>query len=394
MNSGMKTSSFCASISIDSMYFIEYNSFTETVKGQNTMKQNLVEKQYEQLAKEKFCKIMSDIPFVSDIEIMPIGSQRGFGDFHAVVHFTDQEESIRFCIEVKSNGEKRFVNMFMLLAGQYTDEACYVFMAPYISEESAKALKKGKYSYMDLSGNCYILTKRIFLYVSGQANKFIVKKEKKNYLSKSSGAASAIIRTMLNAPQKKWKVITLAEDSGKAIGTVSNVKSFLRDRDWIQDERTEFRLQNIRELLYAWAKDYHKKDARSYEFYSFEAIPELEQLITEWNVSHDNGAVLGGFSAAARYAPTVRYKKIDVYVEPQFFDEFVKDMNLQPVSSGGNVLIIIPHDETPCMYAKMINGSYVTSPVQTVIDLLGNVGRGEEAADAIITKEYQEDRDD
>ena len=353
-----------------------------------------MEAQYEQLAKEQFCKIMNVIPFISDIEIVPVGLQSGFGNFRAIVHFTDQEEPLHFCIEVKSNGEKRFVNMFMLRAGQHNDDACYVFMAPYISDESAKAIKEGKYSYMDLSGNCYILTRRIFLHVSGQANKYIVKREKKNYLSKSSGAASAIIRTMLNVPEKQWQVITLAQESGKAIGTVSNVKSFLRDRDWIKEEKTEFKLQNIKELLYAWAKDYHKKDARLYEFYSLEAIPELEKEIAEWNVSHENGALLGEFSAAARYAPMVRYKKVHVYVEPQFLNEFVKDLDLRPVSSGGNVMIIIPHDETPCMYAKMINGSYVTSPVQTVIDLLGNAGRGEEAADAIIAKEYQEDRND
>lgn len=358
------------------------------------MKQNLMETQYEQLAKEQFGKTINDIPFVSDIEIITTDSQKGFGDFHAIVHFIDQESPMHFWIEVKSNGEKRFANMFMQIAKQHKDEDCYVFMAPYISEESAKAMRDEKYSYMDLSGNCYILTRRIFLYVSGQANRFIVKREKKNYLSKSSGAVSAIMRTMLNAPQQQWQVITLAQESGKAIGTVSNVKSFLRDRDWIKDCSSEFKLQNIKELLYAWAKDYHKKDARSYEFYSFEAVSELEQEIAEWSASHDNGAVLGGFSAAARYAPTVRYKKIDVYVEPQFFDEFVRDFDLQPVSSGSNVVITIPHDETPCMFSKVINGTLVTSPVQTVIDLLGNAGRGEEAADAIITKEYQEDCND
>lgn len=164
---------------VDNADFIEYNNFTEKVKGIKTMKQNLMETQYEQLAREQFCKTMNEIPFVSDIEIVSTGLQRGFGDFHATVHFTDQEKPIRFCIEVKSNGEKRFVNLFMMLASQYEDDACYVFMAPYISEESAHAMKDKKYSYMDLSGNCYILTRRIFLYVSGQANKFIIKKEKR-----------------------------------------------------------------------------------------------------------------------------------------------------------------------------------------------------------------------
>lgn len=379
---------------VDNTNFIEYNNFTKRVKGAILMKQKLTESQYEQLAKEQFCKIINAVPFVSDIEIISTGLRKGFGDFQAIVHFVDQEAPLRFVIEVKSNGEKRFVNMFMQKAAGYNEDVCLVFMAPYISVESTGAMRDGKYSYMDLSGNCYIVTQRIFLYVSGQANQFIIKKEKKNYLSKSSSAASTVMRTMLNVPQKYWQVKTLAEESGKAIGTVSNVKSFLRDRDWIKENTPEFRLQNIKELLYAWAKDYHRKEARSYEFYSLEAIAELEQQISEWSIIHDKGAVLGGFSAAVRYAPTVRYKKVDVYVEPQFLDEFVKDLDLQPVSAGGNVVVIIPHDETPCMFAKKINGSLITSPVQTVIDLLGNSGRGEEAAEAIITKEYQEESDD
>jgi len=41
------------------------------------------------------------------------------------------------------------------------------------------------------------------------------------------------------------------------------------------------------------------------------------------------------------------------------------------------------------MFARAINGLLVTSPAQTVLDLLGNAGRGEEAADTIISKEYK-----
>ena len=78
-----------------------------------------------------------------------------------------------------------------------------------------------------------------------------------------------------------------------------------------------------------------------------------------------------------------------MYVEQQYFDEFVRDLDLQMVNSGGNVIITIPHDETPCLYYRKINESFVASPVQTILDLLGNPGRGEEAAEAIITKEYR-----
>lgn len=354
------------------------------------MKLNYSGIQYEQLAKEQFCRTISSIPFVSDIEIIDIGVQCGFGDFHAIIHYSDSEETQRFCVQVNSNGEKRYVNHFLLMASQHHDDACYVFMAPFISEPSADTIIGRQYSFMDLSGNCYILSKRIILHYQGKKNQYIVHKEKKQYLSKSSSAASAILRTMLEKPNTYWGVKTLSEISGKAIGTVSNVKSFLYDRDWIEESAKGFKLKNINELLYAWAKDYHQKESLTYEYYSLDSITELEEKISEWSKAHNNNVLLGGFSAAARYAPTVRYRKINVYTEPSVYNRFVKEMDLKSVESGGNVVITIPHDETPCMFFREINGTNVTSPVQTVIDLLGSAGRGEEAADAVIMKEFEQ----
>lgn len=352
------------------------------------MKPNYTEKQYIQLAKEQFCQILKQVPFVSDIEIISAGPQRGFGDFHALVHISDREEIMKFCVQVKSRGERRFVNMFMLMASQQTDEVCYMFIAPYISETSARAMREKKYGYMDLSGNCYVLTKNIFIYITGKQNKYVELRVKKNYFSKSVTAASVIMRTVLNNHRKIWQVKELSEITGKAIGTVSNVKNFLLDHAWIEELPGGFRVCNAKEMLYNWAKDYQKKDARSFEYYSLDSIPEVEAAIAKWNEIHSARTVLGSFSAAVRYAPAVRYNKVYVYVEQQDFEEFIKDLNLEQVAAGGNVIITIPHDETPCMFSKKINGDIVTSPVQTVIDLLTCGGRGEEAADAIILKEF------
>ena len=91
---------------------------------------------------------------------------------------------------------------------------------------------------------------------------------------------------------------------------------------------------------------------------------------------------------SARYAPVVRYNKLCVYIKSQEIEQFVKDLELQQVSSGENVSIIIPHDDTPLLYTRIINGNRVTSPVQTILDLLSGIGRGEEAALAIIEKEF------
>ena len=350
------------------------------------MKPDWMESQYVQIAKEIFTKVFSSIPFVSNIEIINTGLQRGFGDFHAVVHFTDSDSVQDFYAEVRSNGEKRFAAIFCMEAKQHVDDACYMFMAPYISESTSEYLRKNNMSFLDLSGNCYILTKRMFIQVSGKPNLYIEKKEKKNYLLKSSSAASTVLRTMLNSPDRFWRVKELSEVTGKAIGTVSNVKSFLTERDWIDNQKYSFRIKNTKELLYAWSKDYHKSDSITNEFYSLLSIPELEASISAWSGAHDGHAVLGSFSAAARYAPTVRYNRINAYVDERGLYEFEKDLNLKPVASGGNIVVTIPHDKTPCMFKQTINDSPVTSPVQTVIDLLGMPNRGEEAAEAIISK--------
>lgn len=353
------------------------------------MKLNYTEQQLVQLAQEQFRQIMADIPFVSEVFFMAPVDNLPAWDLRAVVQFTDSDTELKFNIDVHFNGEKRFVNRFIQRASQYEEDVCCLFVAPYISEESAKLLYDNYCSFLDLSGNCYILTRRIIIRNSGQPNRYVRHREKKNYFSKSASAASVVMRTMLDKPDSVWQVKLLSELTGKAIGTVSNVKRFLLDQDWIVDTPSGFMLQNIKELLYAWAKEYPKKDSRILEYYSLDPIPKIESDISFCNSIRDTNAVLGSFSAAARYAPTVRYKRVHVYVEQDVLDEFVKQLDLQPVASGGNVIVTIPHDHTPCMFTRKINGDIVTSPVQTVIDLLSSSGRGEEAAEAIILKEFK-----
>ena len=61
------------------------------------------------------------------------------GDFKAKV-FGGHDDL--FVIEVRSNGEKRFVNHFMEIVMRQDDKTHYIFMAPYISEQSARAMKE------------------------------------------------------------------------------------------------------------------------------------------------------------------------------------------------------------------------------------------------------------
>ncbi len=359
------------------------------------MKRQNTEMKLVRLLMDAFNQIMDSIPFLEKVEYHILNSRESVWDVCAVVSFNDGRKPLYFYFNIQPNGEKRFVNRYLEKykdLPKEQDADCYVFVAPYISEATGKMLLEKYHSYMDLSGNCYLLASNIIIRNSGQPNRYIQKRERYGYFQKGSSAASAVLRTIMDAPYVHWQVKQLSELTGKAIGTVSNIKNFLKSQDWIQEYSHGFQIRNIEEILYTWAKEYHQSESQLIEYYSLDTVPQIEAKIAVCNTEHKTKALLGGFSAAARYAPTVRYKKVQVYVQPQELELLTQELGLKKVSSGGNVVITIPHDETVCMFAKMVNGDMVTSPVQTILDLLGSPGRGEEAANAIILKEYREDK--
>ena len=346
----------------------------------------------EQEGREALCRLLNEVPSISDIEVIP-GHSNDFYDYAFQLHYLTGIGQ-KLYVEVKSRGERRFVEAFMAQMVSHAKPCECVLIAPYLSEQSCALLKEQDYGYMDLSGNCHIAIESIYIHVSGQPNKYAQEKRNGNYFDRSSNAASKVLRTMLDDPDKVWQVKELTEASDTSLGTVSNVKRFLLDNAWAEEVKNTtacaagFHLRNIEELIRAWAEEYGKRTGDVREYYTLDSIPEFESNAAKWCEKHSGVVCLGGFSAAARYAPTVRYNRAEVYVDYQDLSEFLKYMELKEVSSGGNVLVRLATDEVEWMYTREINCESVTSPIQTILDLMSHPGRGEEAADAIILKEF------
>ena len=354
----------------------------------------------EKDGREALRRLFNEVPGISDVEVTKCPAN-DFCDFVFRVHFSEGFSQKLFVV-VRSRGERRFVEAFM---GQMKNRAkpgdC-VFIAPYLTEQSCALLKDQGYNYLDLSGNGRIAMQFVYIYVSGQPNRYVPEKKPGKYFDRSSNAASKVLRTMLSDVGKAWKVKELVEASDTSLGTVSNVKRFLIDNSWAEEIKTPaadgktssraagFQLRNVGELLRAWAKEYGKRSGDAREYYTLDSIPEFERNAAQWRERHGGVACLGGFSAAARYAPVVRYSRAEVYVDYQDLREFIEDMELKAVSSGGNVLVTLPTDDTELMYTCEIGGARVTSPVQTILELMTRPGRGEEAAEAIIQKEFSD----
>lgn len=353
------------------------------------MKNNYSEKQYIQMAEQRLYNILKMIPIIKSVSRAEYVENK-YCDLNCIIHFHKTKKPVVLQIEVKSRGERRFAEQFAENVQRYKNAGHYIFSAPYISEGTAAFLKSKQLSYMDLSGNCCLAISPFFILIEGKPNLFKFYQNDKKYFSRNASVASSILRTLLNAYQKNWKVQSLSVEAHASLGAVSNVKKFLIEHGWAEVVKDGFRICQIQELVTSWAKEYNKEKNHTYFYYSLDSIPQLERRIQQWNDKNSKQAALGLFAAAVRYAPTVRYNKLHVYVNSEDVEKFVHDLELKEVSSGENVRLIVPHDNTPLLYTRTINNDIVTSPVQTILDLLSGIGRGEEAATAILERDFSE----
>lgn len=304
-------------------------------------------------------------------------------------------EIVMLLAEVLSSGEPRIVKNAIAKLEKITNETKYpvsstylVVMAPYISPASSQICEENGVGYVDFSGNSLLTHLQFHIEIKGRPNKYVFKKSKKNYLVRSSVKVSKILREMMALPEKLWQISELSKITETSLGTVWNVKQFLLEKDWIVEDKKKFRISKAGELLKEWAQDYNKTQNMSHEYYSMDPIPQLEKRMSDLFVSKKIKCHLAFFAAAVRYSPTVRYNKVAAYICQNDFEKAVEGLQLKEVSSGGNVSLMIPYDNCVTSYSRKINGLFVTSPVQTVLDLYYQSGRGEEAAEAIIAKEY------
>lgn len=283
-------------------------------------------------------------------------------------------------VEVKDLGQPRIVRDAVNQLARFTGNipnAYGVIMAPYISPAAAEICRQEGMGYADLAGNCWLCFDQVFISKEGKENPFARKRDLRSLYSPK---AERVLRVLLSAPARWWKVQPLAKEAGVSTGQSFNVKKLLLDREWMETGDEGFRLTDPGKLLAEWEENYDFRRSTVREFYTLRPIAEFEGLLAETCAKTKSTYALAGFSSAARYAPMVRYQRAMAYLTGNI-DDVAERLELKPVTSGANVSLIAPYDDGVFYGAETRGGAKLTSPVQTYLDLRQLKGRGEEAAD-------------
>lgn len=294
---------------------------------------------------------------------------------------------VKVLIAAKGNGQPRFArSAAQQLRKSIEDrEGSYgLFIAPYISERSARLLKEEEVGFVDLAGNCRICFDNVYLRREGRDNPFAQKRELKSLFARK---ASRVLRPLLKAPGRFWTTTELSEEVGVSLGHVSNVRKVLLNEEWAEEGKKGIRLTDPEPLLKEWAQNYQKQERHL--FYSFDPPADIEKKVGAYGADQDLRYALTAFSGAERFAPHVRYQKASIYVESQQISEVAEACSLKKVESGETVELIEPYDEGVFYGQTQEEGLHVVSPIQLYLDLRTRPGRGEEAAETLLREKLR-----
>jgi len=333
-------------------------------------------------ARQAILSTLLRIPELTDIQVDPETlTEKSRADL--LVSFRKQNDRKTLLVEVGSSGQPRLaraaVNSLLVLRSNRPGSHG-VFVAPYISDASAKICQDKGISYIDFVGNCWLHFDSIFMEIKGNPNRFSRKSELKSLFNPK---AERILRALLHEPGRQWLTAELAKAVNVSPAQISNVRKLLLEREWIQDQKRGIKLIEPLQLLDSWLANYASKRNAVYEFYDMGSAGEIEATIANFCNQRQTRYAFTGFSGASRYAPFTTYKTVTAYMDN------VKANNLgnlpfKPVTSGANVRIISPYDEGVYYGTRSIAGQTVASAIQCYLDLKNEKARGEEAAGALL----------
>jgi len=368
--------------------FTIYNSFTTMMKGVDPMKASTAIFLHEQ---EWLVENLVKIPVIEQCELL-YDTENGF---FARLTFSDSS-SVNLDVTVlkrafpsiiaKVSKEKR--------QREHDSEAVYpLIMAPYLSEESAKHCEKLNVGYMDMSGNCRLYIRSLYVREQGHPNKHVEKRITKTVFNPSSKVSSMVLREIMREVSFPWKLFHLSKKLQCSIGQVFKVKDYLCEQLWAEMSTSGLRILDVKSIMQAWSDTYSSKTAACevldchtlLSTSDFEA--RLQQIALQGIDSY-----LTGLAGGARYTPVVRYNKVHLLVRKRDIKRFLQAAECKIVDSGANVQIRVVDSEDLLYDWRERNGFQVVSPVQIYLDCMEMKGRGEEMAKAVLTKEIESDQ--
>jgi hypothetical protein len=320
------------------------------------------------------------------------GPDSGF-DLLATLRLADGSNAA-LCVECKSelrpSSFRQLANLRFSPAGN-PKVVIRVLALPWVSPRIAELCAEYGWSWFDLAGNHWLdIPGLLRLQSAGHAP---VHQSPKPTANLSTPEASRVIRALL-LPDNTGNHWTQREMQNHcrpnvSLGLVNKVVRHLRDEAFIEESNDGFHLRDPLKLLFAWRDVYRFDRHERRGYFTLLQAKKLRDALYQFGL-HAPLAAYASFSASEFQAPHVRQPKTWLYVRLQDLSTFERMVEAKLVDSGENTVVLIPNDEG---VFYMADGGMAgdmrlacTNEVQTYVDLWHSGGRGQEAAEALLSQ--------
>lgn len=288
-------------------------------------------------------------------------------------------------VEVKNIGEPKLAENAIVQLKKIVKElpdAYPVFAAPYLSERTRQICISEGVGYLDLIGNIYLNLGSVLI---DRTDKNTAKIERENTRSILSNKATRVIRDLLENPNEEKRIVDLAKECKMTPAGVYYVINSLENKGYVErTERKKIRVLQPRRLLTDWGKNWRVERNSLERYFSFAHDPD--EIMKRVSISAKKVGFeyyFTGMAGASLVAPFVRYNDVWLYGTGDK-KAFIAELDIRPVQSGGNVVILSPYDKGVYIGAREIRGMSVVSNIQLFVDLYSYPARGQEQAERIL----------
>jgi hypothetical protein len=290
-------------------------------------------------------------------------------------------------ISVRSIGEARMAEMAVtqLRRMQRALPSSYpIFAAPFVSERARSICKEEGIGYIDLAGDAYLQFGPVLIDKEGAGVRAV---EQRSLRTLYAPKATRVLRAILQTPSETTRITDLSRRCSMSLSGVFLVVRLLQDKGYIDrgaDKRIKVR--DPKRLLLDWAQSWSIERSRAARYFSFEkSTDRLIEGISATAKRVKADYAFTGMAGASMVAPFTRYDDVWLYVRDGK-DRLIEGLDLRPVASGANVVLLDPYDEGVFMGAREIGGARVVSDIQLFVDLFTYPARGREQAEQLLEK--------
>lgn len=160
-----------------------------------------------------------------------------------------------YCI-AKKNAKNATYGVIMSALKNTNHSKNNIVIADYLTKKTAKELHQNNINYLDGSGNAFIKTDNFFVYIEGQKAKI---NKKTNQTRAFQEAGLKLLLLLISNPETlQFSYRELAEKTGIALGSVSNIFKELEESNYLLKTKNKRVLKNQDEIIERWVIAYNE----------------------------------------------------------------------------------------------------------------------------------------